>query len=69
MNIFKCDSCGYCHVPCEADRNLFFETITTFLIFRFQEHFTNLAKDLKEKGAKFVLDVGSNDGIFKPLKD
>ena len=71
MNVFKCDSCGYCHVPCDADRNLFFEDYYYLSSFSgCKEHFTNLAKDLKEKGAKFVLDVGSNDGIFlKPLKD
>lgn len=33
-------------------------------------HFNALAKKLKDTGAKFVLDIGSNDGILlKPLKE
>ena len=72
MQVYLCDKCGYCHVPCSADRSLFFEdyfylsSVNPELV----NHFVNVAKNIADSGAKFVLDVGSNDGILlKPLKD
>ncbi|MDC3312133.1 class I SAM-dependent methyltransferase [Alphaproteobacteria bacterium] len=70
--VYLCDKCGYCHVPCEANRALFFEdyyylsSINTELV----SHFEKLAEKLLSFGVKFVLDVGSNDGVLlKPLKN
>jgi len=72
MVVYFCDRCGYCHVPCRADRALFFEdyyylsSVNRELVCHFEE----MARMLKRDGAKFVLDVGSNDGVLlKPLKD
>ena len=71
MIVYLCDECGYCHVPCDANRSLFFEdyyylsSINTELV----NHFENLAGELSDAGVKFVLDVGSNDGVLlKPLQ-
>ena len=70
MIVYLCDECGYCHVPCDAERTLFFEdyyylsSVNTELV----NHFDNVAEQLLKYGAKFVLDIGSNDGILlKPL--
>ncbi|MGB1026656.1 MAG: methyltransferase domain-containing protein, partial [Rhodospirillaceae bacterium] len=72
MVVYKCDTCGYCHVPCDADRAIFFEdyyylsSVNKELV----NHFVALAEELSNAGAKFVLDVGSNDGVLlKPLQD
>ncbi|MDA8631237.1 class I SAM-dependent methyltransferase [Litoricolaceae bacterium] len=72
MLVFLCADCGYCHIPCEANREVFFEDYY-YLSSVNQElvsHFTEMANELARIGAKFVLDVGSNDGILlKPLKE
>ena len=72
MLVYLCDNCGYCHVPCDADRSLFFEdyyylsSVNPELV----NHFNNLAQIIANSGAKFALDVGSNDGILlKPLQE
>jgi methylation protein EvaC len=70
MIILFCDNCGYCHLPCEADRAIFFEdyyylsSVNTELV----QHFDRMADELSLLNAKFVLDVGSNDGVLlEPL--
>lgn len=72
MVIYLCEDCGYCYLPCDADRKIFFEeyyylsSVNKELV----THFNQLANKLVTLGAKFVLDVGSNDGVFlKPLKE
>ena len=72
LEVYLCSRCGYCHVPCIADRALFFEnyyylsSVNKELV----DHFTEMADWLEQDGARFVLDVGSNDGVLlKPLRD
>jgi len=71
MNAFYCDECGYINLPCEIGRATFFEdyyylsSINSELV----AHFEDLALEIEFKKPKFVLDVGSNDGILlRPLK-
>lgn len=72
MVVYLCDECGYCHVPCDADRAVFFEdyyylsSVNKELV----NHFSGMAADLARDGARFVLDVGSNDGVLlRPLQE
>jgi len=72
MTVFYCDPCGYINVPCSIDRSVFFEdyyylsSINRELV----DHFQTLADEINKRNYKFVLDVGSNDGILlKPLKE
>lgn len=72
MQVFYCDPCRYLNIPCRIDRSVFFEdyyylsSVNKELV----DHFNQLAEHIKLRGYRFVLDVGSNDGILlKPLKD
>ncbi len=69
MNVYFCSDCLSCNLPINVDRNIFFSdyyylsSVNKELV----DHFNQLASDLKDK--KFVVDIGSNDGILlKPLK-
>ena len=69
MNIMFCEECVSCNLPIDVDRTIFFSdyyylsSVNKELV----DHFNELANTLKNK--KFVLDIGSNDGILlKPLK-
>ena len=71
MGVYFCDGCGYANVPCEVDRNVFFQdyyylsSINTEL----SNHFERFSDEVLSSGYKFVVDVGSNDGILlRPLK-
>jgi methylation protein EvaC len=64
-----CKSCRSIHLPSDQPRSVFFEdyyylsSVNSELV----RHFEKLAKKLKNR--KFVVDVGSNDGILlRPLK-
>ena len=72
MQIFYCDPCRYLNIPCDVDRSVFFEdyyylsSVNKELV----DHFSQLAESIKSGGYRFVVDVGSNDGILlKPLRD
>ena len=66
MNVHYCEKCLYVHLPCEVSRDIFFEdyyylsSVNKELV----DHFENLAEEIKNLGSKFVLDIGSNDGIL-----
>ena len=69
MDIFFCNNCLSCKIDVDISRDIFFQdyfylsSVNKELV----EHFEDLALELKDK--KFVLDIGSNDGILlKPLK-
>ena len=69
MNVYFCSDCLSCNLPINVDRNIFFSdyyylsSVNKELV----DHFKELANTLKNK--KFVLDIGSNDGVLlKPLK-
>ena len=69
MNIMFCEECLSCNLPIDVDRKIFFSdyyylsSVNKELV----DHFKELANTLKNK--KFVLDIGSNDGVLlKPLK-
>ena len=70
MNINFCNFCVSCTLNIDIDRNIFFSdyyylsSVNSELV----EHFNELALELKNK--KFVIDIGSNDGILlRPLKN
>jgi methylation protein EvaC len=72
MHVFYCDPCSYLNIPCNTNRSVFFEdyyylsSVNKELV----DHFSQLAESIKTGGYRFVVDVGSNDGILlKPLKD
>lgn len=66
MYVFHCENCNYINIPCSIDRNVFFEdyyylsSVNKELV----DHFDDLAETVNELERKFVLDVGSNDGIL-----
>ena len=66
MDIHYCENCLYINLPCEIGREIFFEdyyylsSINKELV----DHFENLAIKINDIGSKFILDVGSNDGIL-----
>jgi len=71
LNVFFCSDCCYCYLPCDIERALFFEdyyylsSVNTEL----KRHFEKLADQIALKKPRFVLDVGSNDGILlEPLR-
>lgn len=70
MDIYFCNDCLSCKIEVDIPRELFFQdyfylsSVNKELV----QHFEKLASELKNK--KFVLDIGSNDGILlKPLKE
>ena len=72
MDVYYCENCKYINLPCKISRDIFFEdyyylsSVNKELV----DHFDSLAIDIKKLGSKFVLDVGSNDGILlSKLKD
>lgn len=66
MDVFYCENCLYVNLPCKVSRDIFFEdyyylsSVNKELV----DHFENMAKDIDMLHSKFVLDVGSNDGIL-----
>jgi methylation protein EvaC len=72
MQVFFCDLCKYIHIPCSIDRSVFFEDYyyLSSVNKELTDHFNKLAGVIESKKYKFVLDVGSNDGVLlKPLKE
>ncbi len=72
MEVYYCKNCLYVNLPCEVSRDIFFEdyyylsSVNKELV----DHFGLLANKIDEFGSKFVLDIGSNDGILlKKLLD
>jgi methylation protein EvaC len=72
MRVFYCPSCLYINIPCQINRSVFFEdyyylsSVNKELV----DHFNQLAETIKLREPRFVLDVGSNDGVLlKPLKE
>jgi methylation protein EvaC len=72
MEVFFCDECNYANIPCNIDRAAFFEdyyylsSVNKELV----AHFERLALTIEKHKPKFVVDVGSNDGILlRPLKN
>ena len=70
MNINFCSFCLSCTLNIDIDRTIFFSdyyylsSVNNELV----EHFNELALELKNK--KFVIDIGSNDGILlRPLNN
>jgi methylation protein EvaC len=71
MTVYHCDKCNYVNVPCDVDRSVFFEdyyylsSVNRELVI----HFEDLADQIKLRNPRFVLDVGSNDGVLlRPLQ-
>ena len=71
MTVYYCDKCSYVNLPCDVDRSVFFEdyyylsSVNQELV----DHFEDLADHIKRGGFRFVIDVGSNDGVLlKPLQ-
>ena len=66
MDVHYCENCLYVNLPCKVGREIFFEdyyylsSVNKELV----DHFESLATVVYELGSKFVLDVGSNDGIL-----
>jgi len=66
MEVHYCEKCLYVSLPCEVGRDIFFEdyyylsSVNKELV----DHFENLANKINDIGSKFILDVGSNDGIL-----
>ncbi len=66
MEVHYCEKCLYVNLPCNVSRDIFFEdyyylsSVNKELV----DHFESLASEIEELGSKFVLDVGSNDGIL-----
>ena len=66
MDVYYCEKCLYVNLPCEVSRDIFFEdyyylsSVNKELV----NHFETMADDIDALDSKFVLDVGSNDGIL-----
>ena len=66
MDVHYCKECLYINLPCKVGRDIFFEdyyylsSVNKELV----DHFGSLADEIKNIGSKFILDVGSNDGIL-----
>lgn len=66
MDVYYCEKCLYINLPCEVSRDVFFQdyyylsSVNEELV----DHFEILATEVKNFGSKFVLDVGSNDGVL-----
>ncbi len=66
MSVHYCDNCLYVNLPCNISRDIFFEdyyylsSVNRELV----DHFDSLAHEINNFGSKFVLDIGSNDGIL-----
>ena len=66
MDVYYCEKCLYVNLPCKVSRDIFFEdyyylsSVNKELV----DHFESLANEIKDIESKFILDVGSNDGIL-----
>lgn len=72
MNVYFCEDCGYANVPCSVDRSIFFEEYyyLSSVNKELSNHFQELANKIYNKNYKYVVDIGSNDGILlAPLKE
>jgi methylation protein EvaC len=72
LKVFFCNQCGYANIPCEIERNDFFEEYYYLSSVNKElcQHFDKLANYILEKNYNFVIDIGSNDGILlRPLKE
>ena len=70
--LYFCDQCIYINLPCDAPRDVFFEDYyyLSSVNEELKNHFVDFAQWVKEANFDFVVDVGSNDGIFlRPLKE
>jgi SAM-dependent methyltransferase len=72
LQVLFCTNCKNVQLGTKVSRERMFEdyyylsSVNQGLV----RHFNEFAKKLADEGAKFVVDVGSNDGILlKPLKD
>jgi hypothetical protein len=71
MEVYFCEDCGYSNVPCEVDRDVFFQDYyyLSSINSELSSHFERFADEVASSGYEFVIDVGSNDGILlRPLK-
>ena len=66
MDVHYCEKCLYVNLPCKVNRDVFFEdyyylsSVNKELV----DHFESLANEINDLKSKFILDVGSNDGIL-----
>jgi len=71
MGVYFCEECGYAKVPCEVDRDVFFQDYyyLSSINAELSNHFERFSDEVASSGYKFVIDIGSNDGILlRPLK-
>ena len=71
MVIYFCDECGYANAPCDVNRDVFFEDYyyLSSVNKELSNHFGEFAQTIEESGFRFVVDIGSNDGVLlSPLK-
>ena len=71
MDIYFCSECLYANLPCSIDRSLFFEDYyyLSSVNKELKNHFNEFAEKLIADKHKFIVDVGSNDGVLlEPLK-
>ena len=66
MDVHYCENCKYVNLPCKISRDIFFEDYyyLSSVNKELGDHFDHLASYIFKIGAKFILDVGSNDGIL-----